>query len=129
MFELKPRNRYAWIKTIDEANKVGNLYTPGNVTNQYRLATIVALDEDADEARGFKAGDVVLCDMVGVTSHRIGNQTMETCLIKNFLGVIVPKQETALAYDPGDMTLRRVPRDHPDLIDPATGKQPFKGEF
>lgn len=88
MFELRPRNRYAWIKTIDEANRVGSLYTPGNVTNQYRLASIVALDDSAPEASGFKAGDVVLCDMVGVVSHRVGNQTIETCLIRNFLGVV-----------------------------------------
>jgi len=93
MFELKPRNRYAWIKTIDEADKVGSLYVPGNVTNQYRLASIVALDENAPEADGFKAGDVVLCDMIGVTSHRIGNQTIQTCLIKNFLGTVVQKAE------------------------------------
>lgn len=96
MFRLNPRNKHAWIKTIDQANKVGSLYTPGNVTNQYRLATIVALDESAAEAEGFKAGDVVLCDMIGVVSHRIGTQSLETCLIKNFLGVIkeVLQEET-----------------------------------
>lgn len=92
MFKLKPRNKYAWIKTIDEANKVGSLYTPGNVTNQYRLATIKAIDEDAAEAKGFAVGDVVLCDMIGMVSHRVGNQTLETCLIKNFLGVVVPEE-------------------------------------
>ena len=95
MFELLPRNKHAWIKTIDEANKIGTLFTPANVTNQYRLATIVALDVSCDEAKGFKAGDVVLCDMIGVVSHRIGNQTMETCLIRNFLGVVVAKGEAS----------------------------------
>jgi len=94
MFELKPRNRYAWIKTIDEADKVGSLYVPGNVRNQYRLVRIEALDEDVAEAEGFKAGDIVLCDMIGVVSHRIGMQMIETCLIKNFLGVVVPKRES-----------------------------------
>lgn len=95
MFELKPRNKHAWIKTIDEANKVGSLYTPHSVTNQYRLATIVDLDGEAEEARGFKPGDVVLVDMIGVVSHRVGTQTIETCLIRNFLGIVVPKGEQA----------------------------------
>lgn len=126
MFELKPRNKYAWIKTIDEANRVGSLYTPGNVTNQYRLATIVDLDSECAESQGFKPGDVVLCDMIGVVSHRIDTQTIETCLIKNFLGVVVPKEETVVVYDPKDMEFRRVPKDHPDIVDSSTGKHPLK---
>jgi hypothetical protein len=129
MFSLKPRNKYAWIKTIDEANKVGNLFVPGNVTNSYRLATIKAIDEDAEEARGFRVGDVVLCDMVGVVSHRIGNQTLETCLIRNFLAVVVPEAEVAVSFDQKDMDSRRVPRDHADVVDPLIGKHSFKGEL
>jgi hypothetical protein len=34
--------------------------------------------------------------MIGVVSHRIGTQSLETCLIKNFLGVVaeVFREET-----------------------------------
>ena len=93
MFQLKPRNKHAWIKTIDEANKIGNLYTPGNMTNAYRLATIMALDEECHEAQGFAVGNIVLCDMIGVVSHRVGSQSFETCLIRNFIAVVEPKKE------------------------------------
>lgn len=92
MFELKPKNKHAWIRTLDEANKIGTLYTPGNVTNQYRLAKIVALDEECHEAQGFEAGQVVLCDTIGVTKHRIGMQSVETCLIRNFVAVVIEKE-------------------------------------
>lgn len=109
MFELKPRNKYAWIKTIDEANKVGILFTPASTTNQYRLVKILALDETCREAEGFEVGQVVLCDMIGVVNHRIGqNQALETCLIRNFLGVV---EEKVAVYDTKDMEIRRVLRD------------------
>lgn len=91
MFQLKPRNKHAWIKTIDEANKIGNLFTPGNMTNAYRLATIMAIDEECHEAQGFEVGNIVLCDMIGVVSHRVGSQSFETCLIRNFVAIVEPK--------------------------------------
>jgi hypothetical protein len=88
VIELKPRNKHAWIKAVDAADKVGMLYIPGNVSNQYRIVRIRALDEDCSEAQNFKVDDLVLCDMIGVVSHRIGNQAFETCLIRNFIAVV-----------------------------------------
>lgn len=99
MVKLSPKNKHAWIQVIDEANRIGSLYTPVSVHNQYRLARIMALDEECAEGQAFHVGQTVLCDMVGVTDHRIGTQTVQTCLIRNFLGVVeeVPSEIDTMA--------------------------------
>lgn len=88
MVQLKPKNKHAWITVIDEANRVGSLYTPGNTSNPYRLARIIALDSDCAEGQAFEPGQTVLCDMIGVTDHRIGSQTVQVCLIRNFQAIV-----------------------------------------
>lgn len=87
---LKPKNKYAWIEPIDEANKVGMLYTPGNLSNQYRLARLRAFDGSCPEAEGYTVGDTVLYDTLGAVEHRIGNRTYTTVKMLNFLAVVTP---------------------------------------
>lgn len=87
-FKLRPRNKYAWIKFIDQEDKVGSLYTAPNSTAKYRLATILGIDEECHEGQGFKVGQVVLCDVLGTEVHRIGMSSYTTCLIRNFISIV-----------------------------------------
>ena len=88
MLKLEPKNKYAWIRTIDEDQKVGTLYVPGNVSNSYRLAEVLALDSDCPEAKGISVGDRVLYDTIGSVAHRIGNSTYTTVRVLNILAVV-----------------------------------------
>lgn len=91
-YSLKPMNKYVVIEPIDEPTKTaGGLFMPGNVTNQYRSAKLIALSE-CDEARGMNVGDIVLYDTLGAISHRIGNQTITTVKVLNILGVVGQEQ-------------------------------------
>lgn len=86
--KLEPRNKYAWIKNLDTAEKIGILYAPGNVSNQYRLATLKAFDSDCPEAKGYEVGQTVLYDTIGAVEHRIGNEMFTTVKILNIVAVV-----------------------------------------
>ncbi len=82
--KLIPHNKYVWLEPIDEANKIGNLFVPGNTSNQYRIGVVKAISQ-CDEGKDIKEGDRVLYDTVGSVSHRIGNQTVVTVKVLNIL--------------------------------------------
>lgn len=94
MLKLIPKNKYAWIRPIDEDQKVGALYVPGNVSNSYRLAEVLSIDEDCPEAKGISVGDRVLYDTIGSVAHRIGNSTYTTVKVLNFLAVVKQAEES-----------------------------------
>lgn len=91
---LAPRNKYAWIEPLDEANKIGMIFTPGNVSNQYRLAKLLAFDSNCDESKGYEVGQIVLYDTLGAVEHRIGNRMYTTVRMLNFLAVVMPPAES-----------------------------------
>ncbi len=86
-FELKPLNKYIVIEPIDEADKVGSIYVPGNVTNSYRMARVIAVSK-CDETEGMTAGSKVLYDTLGEIRHRVGNQTFITVKAVNVIGLL-----------------------------------------
>lgn len=90
MLQLQPKNKYVWIEPIDEPNKVagGLLYAPGNVTNQYRIAKLLAFDGDCPEAKGYEVGQTVLYDTVGAVEHKFGPQRLTTMKIMNILAIV-----------------------------------------
>jgi len=86
--KLVPTNKYVWLRTLSEDQKIGNLYVPGNVTNSYKLAEVLGIDSDCAESKGINVGDKVLYDSIGCVSHRIGNSTYETVKIANIIAVV-----------------------------------------
>jgi len=95
MFELKPMNKYVVIKTIEPDQKVagGLLYAPGNVSNQYQLAKVLAVSS-CHETECLEVGDTILYDTLGAVNHRIGGQTFTTVKAANILGVVKEKVVT-----------------------------------
>lgn len=91
MYELKPKNEYAWIKPHGEADKVGAIYVPGTATNQYRTAELLGFDEDSPRAKGYEVGQTVLYDVLGSTEHRIGNSMYVTVKLANIVAIIQRK--------------------------------------
>lgn len=92
MNKLFPKNKYAWIRPLEEDQKVGNLFVPGNVSNSYRIAEVLGID-DCDEAKGIGVGQRVLYDTLGAVSHRIGNATYVTVKVLNILAVVETAEE------------------------------------
>lgn len=82
-----PFNKWIVMKPIDETDKVGMLYLPGNIANQYRRAIIVALPK-ISEVEYLAVGTVVFYDTLGEV--RIGRGKDETILVSylNVLGTI-----------------------------------------
>lgn len=93
MVELLPKNKYVWLQPIDEAQKVGSIYMPGNVSNMYRLAKVMGIAE-CDEAKNIAVGDTVLYDTVGAVEHRIGNRMYTTVKVMNIIAVVTNKEES-----------------------------------
>lgn len=93
--KLLPKNKYAWIRVIDEDQKVagGLLYAPGNVDKQYRLAEVLGIDSDCQESKGVSVGDKILYDALGAVSHRMGNSTYTTVKVVNILAVIETSED------------------------------------
>lgn len=118
MYELKPMNKYVWLEPITAENKVGSLYVVSHSQNSFQLGTVRAFAE-CDETKGLTRGATVLYDSLGAQSHRVGNQSITTVKAVNILGIVV--KETVVAYDPSKMSFHVVPKDHPNLVDPATG--------
>jgi len=85
--KYEPMNKYAVIENIDEANKVGSLFTPSSTTSPYRLAKLVAI-ADCPEAAGFAVGDTVLYDVLGAVDHRINNVMVRTVKILNMVMIV-----------------------------------------
>ncbi len=93
MFELKLKNEYAWIKPVDEADKVGMLYVPGNATNQYRVAVLLGFDADSAKAKGYEVGQTVLYDTLGAVEHRLNNTMYTTVKMANIVAVLDKKEQ------------------------------------
>lgn len=93
MYDLIPKNKYAWIKNIDAADKIGSLYVPGSTSNQYRLATIQAFDEECGESKGLEVGQTVLYDTIGAVDHRIGNAMYTTVKVLNIVAIVKQKEQ------------------------------------
>jgi co-chaperonin GroES (HSP10) len=92
--QFLPYNRWVVLKPIDETDKIGSLYLPGNIANQYRRAEVVALppaspEKDGLGASGLVVGSIVFYDTVGEV--RIGRGKDETILVSylNILGTMV----------------------------------------
>lgn len=104
MYDLIPKNKYAWIKNIDQADKVGSLYVPGSTTNQYRMATLLAFDDECSESKGLEVNQTVLYDTIGAVDHRIGNAMYTTVKLLNIIAVVQQKpfvqRDTIPVVDP-----------------------------
>lgn len=88
---FKPFNKWIVMKPIDETDRIGSLYLPGNLANQYRRAEVVAVPDgvEAITAMGLVAGQTVFYDTVGEV--RVGRGTNETILVSylNILGAVL----------------------------------------
>lgn len=101
MHTLRPKNKYAWIKNLDQDGKVGLLYTAPSATNQYRLAKLLAFDTDCPEAQGYEVGQTVLYDTIGAVEHRIGNAMYTTVKILNVVSIVEEKPAAQRDTIPG----------------------------
>lgn len=91
-YTLQPVNKYIVIETLDDGDKVGSLYLPGNTSNQYRMAKVVAVS-DCDECKYLEVGDTILYDTLGAVSHRVGNSSIQTVKALNVLGKVNQVEE------------------------------------
>lgn len=92
-FELLPKNKHIVVENVKTDEKVGSgiLYAPGNITNVYKVARVVAVHQ-CPESEGINPGDSVLYDSIGAVDHRVGNQTITTVKVLNVIGVIREKE-------------------------------------
>ena len=89
--KFQPFNKWIVMKPVEESDKIGLLYLPGNLASQYKRAEIVSLP-DMKEVAGLAVGTTVFYDTVGEV--RVGRGKDETILVSylNVLGTIVPEE-------------------------------------
>jgi co-chaperonin GroES (HSP10) len=115
-YELLPRNKHIVVENVKTDEKIGSgvLFAPGNMTNVYKIAKVIAV-ASCDETKEIQPGDNVLYDSIGAVDHRVGNQTITTVKALNVIGVV--RQQPAQKFD--------------DILEAvgATRKEPTKAPF